>query len=201
MILNKYLITDPCYVIPREQWSEHLQQTLYDQNYEYTYLMSLAPWPITYGEYVMLGAWDIPLGDIGFYWKNGTRFEADSGTICICVVPPNYEVGGTDGKQFGVLVDRIDQAKEVINYAIAFEYVDQIYGFDYVDPTGYFIWCKNSADEVILLQHIEDELESIQKFFEMKNNDELYRHSARYIEKYYNKEYRAFFNIQDGGSL
>lgn len=116
----KYLVTDPCYVVPNEEWSDFLDETRYhsaDGVFTYHWPFAKMPRDIE-PEVRMISVSDIPDGDIGFSWY-GQQFGADAGSVCICEIPDDYLL---PDHGFGVIVNTLSDAEKVMNYARSFDY-------------------------------------------------------------------------------
>lgn len=85
----RYLITDPCYIVPKDEWEQFCNNGLYDfYEGETTYRVSglgniVASSPTQYGD-----------GAMGF--GRGKEVAVDSGTVCLVeldgdVVPTDYQ--------------------------------------------------------------------------------------------------------------
>lgn len=139
---KKYIVTDPCYLMTHDQWSEALDvvyrpvwltKGTYDpkpldgskpgwkRGIGSTHVMSLWWLPHRVGEnaeYKIIAIASVPLGDITYEFE-GQTIGFDSGTVCIAEVAEDH----VNNLNFAAMYDGYDLAEQAYNMAIAYEYI------------------------------------------------------------------------------
>jgi hypothetical protein len=143
----KYLVTDPCYVIPNSNEREESEwHKLLDECDHWhgtgdygggAHIWAFATFPRTYGRHTVLTIGNIPMGDISFSW-NGKTFGADAGCVSIVEVPFDYSLDETEaGKNgYGILVDTFHEAEKAYEHALTYVWGDV--PDDAKDSEGFF---------------------------------------------------------------
>lgn len=130
----KFLVTDPCYVIPsgdqreESEWHKLLDECWYwhgTGRHGGGHIWAFAQFPRTYGRHTVLTINQIPMGDIAFSW-NGQTFGADAGCVAIVEVPADYKLDETDAGSngYGILVDTFLEAEKAFEHAMTYVWED-----------------------------------------------------------------------------